>query len=111
MSRDEALFLDILLAAKDALAYVENLDWDSFRMSKLHQDAVVRTLEVIGEAARMVSESSMEKHPEIPWHELIGMRNRLIHEYFRMDLEQVWSTVQDDLPKLVTSLEKIVPSE
>ena len=111
MSRDEAYLLDILLAARDAVSFVEGLDWERFKASKLHQDAVVRTLEVIGEAAQRISDTTKDKIPRIPWRELAGMRNRLIHEYFRVDVEKVWGTVKEDIPLLVSELEPIVPPE
>ena len=111
MSRDEALYLDILLASRDALSYIEGIDWEKFQESKLHQDAIVRALEVIGEAAKRVSEPAKEACPQVPWSQLMGMRNRLIHEYFRVDLEKVWDTVQNDIPSLIEAIEKIAPPE
>ncbi len=75
------------------------------------QDAIIRPLEIIGEAAGQVSEEYCELHMEIPWHKMIGMRNRLIHEYFRVNYGAVWDTVKNDLPELIQLLEKLVPPE
>ena len=111
MSRDKALLLDILLAARDAISYVEGLDREGFMESKLHQDAVVRALEVVGEAAQKVSDQGKKAAPDIPWRQITGMRNRLIHEYFRVDLEEVWDTVQTSIPELITKIEPLVPPE
>jgi uncharacterized protein with HEPN domain len=111
MSRDEAYLLDILLAARDAVSFVEGLDWEQFQESKLHQDAVVRALEVVGEAAQRVSDATQSKTPGVPWREMAGMRNRLIHEYFRVDLEKVWDTVLNSLPELIKTIEPLVPPE
>ena len=96
MWRDEAYLLDILLAAKRTREHAANLTWDDFQKSTLHQDAIVRTLGIIGEAAIKISQETKDAHPEIPWKELVGMRNRLIHEYFRVDIEKVWDTVNKD---------------
>ena len=75
------------------------------------QDAVVRALEIVGEAAGHISEKFRETHPEIAWHKMIGMRNRLIHEYFRVNYGAVWDTVKNDLPDLIEVLKELVPPE
>ena len=111
MWRDDALLLDMLVAARRAQRFVGDVDRDGFEQSALHQSAVMRVLEVIGEAARKVSEATRDAHPEIPWGDIIGMRNRLIHEYFRVDVRQVWDTVRNDIPQLIVLLEPLVPPE
>lgn len=78
MWRDDALLLDILLAAGDAREFVQGLDWAGFSNSKLHQSAVERCMGIIGEAASQVSTEFQEHHPEIPWRKIIGMRHRLM---------------------------------
>jgi uncharacterized protein with HEPN domain len=70
--------------------------------------ALIRLVEVIGEAAARVSEAGQAKYPEIPWREVIGMRNRLIHGYDSVDLSVLWDTVELDLPPLIAQLEKIL---
>jgi uncharacterized protein with HEPN domain len=111
MRRDDAYLLDILLAARRARSFVEGFTWDEFAQSDLVQSAVLVPLEIIGEAARRVSAETQRAHSEIPWAEMIGMRNRLIHEYFQVDLARVWETVQDDLPGLIALIEPLVPRE
>lgn len=111
MERDEAYLLDILIAARKALRFVEGMTWEGFQQSELHQNAVMRPLEIIGEAARLVSQQTRQAHPEIPWEQMIGVRNRLIHEYFRVNLKTVWETVQNDLPRLIALMEPLVPPE
>ncbi len=111
MQRDDAHLLDILLAARSAVGFVEGMTWDAFLQSELHQSAVMRPLEVIGEAARRVTQDTQDAHPEIPWNQMIGMRNRLVHEYVRVNLRTVWETVQDDLPSLIARIEPLVPPE
>ena len=111
MRRDDAYLLDILIAARKALSFVEDMTWEAFEASELHQNAVMRALETIGEAARLVSQSTKDAHPGIPWEQMIGMRHRLIHEYFRVDVATVWDTIQNDLPELIALVEPLVPPE
>ena len=111
MRRDQAYLLDIVLAARRACQYLEGLTWEDFRRSELHQDAVMRPLGIIGEAAGRVSQETKEEHPEIPWQQMIGMRNRLVHEYFRVDLATVWETIKTDLPPLIELIGPLVPPE
>ena len=81
MRRDEALLLDILIAVRRVLKYMQGISRADFKKNEMLQDAVTRPLEIIGEAAGQVSEDYREAHVDIPWHKMIGMRNRLIHEY------------------------------
>jgi len=109
--RDAALLLDMLLAARDALSFAEGLDEAAFRKSRLHQSAVIRALEVLGEAAGQVSAATQATHPEIPWRAMTGMRHRLIHGYADVDLDHVWMVLRDDLAPLSAALERLVPRE
>lgn len=109
--RDLALLLDMLLAARDAQGFLEGLDETGFKASRLHQNAVIRSLEVIGEAAGKVSPATLEAHPEIPWREITGMRHRLIHGYADVRLDIVWSVATKKLAPLVAALERLVPDE
>jgi len=111
MRRDEAYLLDILLGARKALEFVQGMSWEEFAQSELHQNAVIRPLEIIGEAAARVSAETLQAHPEIAWQQMIGMRNRLIHEYFRINLEAVWDTVHADLPQLISAIGPLIPQE
>lgn len=80
-----------------------------FNADELRQHAVMRLIQIIGEAARKVSDEYQEEHPEIPWRLVIGMRNRLVHEYFRIIPEKVWEVVEKDIPGLISHLEPLVP--
>ena len=111
MRRDESYLLDILIAARRAISHLDGIQSRTFEESALLQDAVVRALEVVGEAAGHLSKEFREAHPEVPWHKMVGMRNRLIHEYFRVNYAAVWDTVTNDLPDLIETLEKLVPSD
>ena len=101
----------MLISARDAVIFVEGLTDKQFRASRMHQLAVLKALETIGEAAERLSEQTKAACAEIPWREIIGIRNRLVHGYFEVDLEKVWDTVHEDLPPLIVSLETILPQE
>lgn len=109
MWRDEAYLLDILLAARDAQEFSSGLTKEAFATSKLHQAAIVRALEVVGEAAGKVSREFREAHPEIPWKRIVGLRNRLIHDYTHVDLDRVWEVVTVHVPDLIARIEPLVP--
>ncbi|MDO8588076.1 MAG: DUF86 domain-containing protein [Armatimonadota bacterium] len=111
MWKDDAWLLDILLAARRALDFTKNTDEQEFFQNELMQNAVMRQLEIMGEAARKISAETTNAHPDIPWRSLVGMRNRLIHEYFRIRLDRVWETVCDDIPELIKLIEPLVPPE
>ncbi len=109
--RDAALLLDMLLAARDAQEFVEGLDEAAFLASRLHQNAAIRSLEVLGEAAGKVSAATQTAHPELPWREITGMRHRLIHGYGEVRLDLVWMVLHDRLGPLIAILEQLVPRE
>ena len=111
MSRDDTYLVDILESAKIALDYVSGKSWDDFYEDMQCPDAVVRRIEIIGEAARRVSQERRDQHPQIPWREMTSMRNLVIHECDVVDINQVWDTVQNKLPPLIEELGKIVPPE
>lgn len=109
--RDAALLFDMLLAARDAHGFVEGLNEAAFLASRLHQNAAIRSLEVLGEAAGKVSAATQAAHPEIPWREITGMRHRLIHGYGEVRLDLVWMVLCDRLGPLIAALEGVVPGE
>jgi uncharacterized protein with HEPN domain len=109
MSRDDAYLLDILDAARLALQYVRGKTRDQFLEDVQLQDAVIRRLAIIGEAARRVSEPTRLAHPTLPWHDMVGMRNIVIHEYDDVDLDVVWDAVARDLEPLIAALQAAIP--
>ncbi len=111
MRSDAALLLDMLIAGEKIERFIGELDQDQFEKSELHQSAVIRELQVLGEAARQVSEVTRTAHPEIEWVTIIGMRNRVVHEYFRIDFDLMWRTLQEDIPVLVERLKPLIPPE
>ena len=107
--RDVALLLDIMLAAEDALSFVAGLDERAFLASDLHQSAVTRKLEVMGEAAGKVSKAFCAAHPEIPWAQMTGLRHRLIHDYGEVRFDIVWRVTKQTLPDLIAKLRPLIP--
>lgn len=111
MRRDDAYLLDMLVAARKAVAFAAELTYPEFARSDLHQNAILKTVEIVGEAAACISDDSRSAHPEIPWHQIVGLRNRIVHAYFEVDLRVVWQVVQKDLPVLISQLEPLVPPD
>ena len=107
--RKWGLFLmDILERIDRVKSYVAGFTYEEFLQDSKTQDAVVRNLEVIGEAARLIPEDIRQRHSEIPWPQMIALRNRLIHGYFVVDYEIVWDIVTNELPPLRKHLEEIL---
>ena len=98
---------DILMAIEKIESYIKNLSASQFKKNNLVIDAVIRNLEVIGEASKSIPVSIRHQHPAIPWSEMTGMRNILIHEYFGVDVITVWHTVKKYLPLLKKQLEDL----
>jgi uncharacterized protein with HEPN domain len=111
MQRDTAYLADILDSARLAVRYVQDVGWERFATDVQLQDSVIRRLEVIGEAARRCSEDVQRLWPDLPWGDMIGMRNVMIHDYDTVDLSIVWRTIHHDLPELVRDLEGILEPE
>lgn len=99
---------DIIKAIEKIENYLKGVDLKRFHSESLLEDAVIRNLEIIGEASNHIPEDVRLRYPEIPWHQMKGIRNILIHEYFGVDSETVWNTVQSDLPRLKIQLLKII---
>jgi uncharacterized protein with HEPN domain len=111
MWRDDAYALDMLLAARKVIEFTRGVDWRRFEESDLIQNAVMRQIQIIGEAASQVSPEYKGEHPEVPWRDIVAMRNRLVHEYFRILPDRVWDVVENHIPSLVRMLEPLVPPE
>lgn len=88
--------------------YVQGIDFDFFSSDSKTIDAVIREIEIIGEAAKNISDNFRNSHPDFAFREATSMRNMLIHEYFGVNLKVVWNTVFEDLPKLKKSVEKVL---
>ena len=111
MWRDDAYLLDMLLAAGKVQTFTEGVTWERFQDDELLHHAVMRVIQIIGEAARQVSPEFKQAHPEIPWQGIVGMRHRLVHDYVNIDLVRVWEVVQKDIPDLIPLLVPLVPPD
>ena len=111
MRHDDAYLIDMLQAARKAAAFAADLTYPQFQESDLHQNAIVKVLEVIGEAASRITTDTHRAHPQIPWSQIIGLRNRVVHGYFDVDLELIWQIVHQDIPILIDQLQDLLPPE
>ncbi len=102
---------DIVDAISDAESFTKNLTYDQFVKDRKTLNAVVRSLEIIGEASKQLPNSLKNQFPELPWKEITGMRDKLIHAYFGMDTEMIWQTVKENIPPLKQTLQKILKSQ
>ena len=111
MQRDDALLVDMLVYADEAIQFASSLTFEEFEASRLHQLAIIKAVETIGEAASQISDATQAGLADIPWPEIIGMRNRLVHGYGAIRLEVVWRTVREDVPAMANQLRPLVPKE
>ena len=109
--RDEKIiFEDILEAINKIEKYTAGMIYQKFVNDDKTTDAVIRNLEIIGEASNQLSEETQEKYNEIIWHQIIGLRNRVIHVYFGVDTEIIWDVIINDLPDFKIKIEKMIKS-
>ena len=108
MKRDIGLFIeDISGGIKNIGDFTRGLNKEKFSKDTLRQSAVIRQLEIIGEAVKNIPSSFREKHPKIPWKDIAGLRDILSHAYFGVNMDRVWNIVEKDLPTLKREIEKI----
>ena len=110
-SEDRIRVRHILDEAGEASKYAEGISFEEFVEDGKTVRAVIRAIEVIGEAASKISMEFRKDHPDVPWQKIIGMRNRLIHVYFDIDYHIVWQTVKENLPHLIEGLESILDNK
>jgi uncharacterized protein with HEPN domain len=108
---DRDLLGDILEAMRRARSYTADQSYEQFLEDMKTQDAVIRALEVLGEATKKLSPSLRESHPEIPWKSMAGVRDKLIHDYFGVNFDIVWEIVQDQLPALSEQIEAVLKDD
>ncbi len=99
---------DIRDAAQKALAFVRGMTYEAFLADDKTAYAVVRALEILGEATKRIPQSIRDRHPEVPWRAMAGIRDKLIHDYVNVNLEVVWKTVTEDLPALLPLIQHVL---
>ena len=107
LHKDKIRLRHMLDHAMEAMAMVQGKKRSDLNNDRMMELSLVRLVEIIGEAAARVGTNSREKYPSIPWLQIVGMRNRLIHGYDAVDLDVLWDTITDDLPPLIDELKKI----
>ena len=111
MNRDAVHLVDIITSVRAIRAYVAGASREVFLQDTQLQDSVIRRPEIIGEAVGRISKRFRDRNPDIPWSEIRGMRNTLIHRYDDIDMDVVWETVEQDIPRLIAQLEPLVSEE
>ncbi|MBE9176778.1 DUF86 domain-containing protein [Synechocystis salina LEGE 06155] len=109
MNRDLASILDALIFARRIILFTKDMPEEEFFSDIKTQDAVMRNIAVLGEALRRISPEFRDTYPEIPYSQIIGMRNKLVHDYDGINLELIWDVIENYIPNLIGQLEKIVP--
>lgn len=99
---------DILDAVNDIESFVGNMSYEDFKKDKKTLNAVVRSIEIIGEASKNIPGALKAKHKELPWKRMIGMRDKLVHAYFGVDVEILWKAIKEDIPPLRKSIQKML---
>ena len=98
--KDDSVYIDHMLECIEKVEDYIGGDEEAFRQSTLVQDAVIRNLQIMAESSQRVSQKTKDNYPEIPWREISGFRNILVHDYLGIDLDTIWSVVESDLPKM-----------
>ena len=99
---------DILEAIKRAQDYISGMDYQTFLKDLKTRDAVIRNLEILGEAAKNINDDFRNQNPEVPWKEMSGLRDKLVHHYFGVNFEIVWTIIHDELPDTQKNIEMIL---
>ena len=101
----------MLDAAREAVSFAHGQSRADLSGNRMLALSLVKCIEIVGEAAGRIGEETRQQAPQVPWQDIVGMRNRLIHAYFDIDLDRVWDTVEGDLPVLIAQLEDLLSSE
>jgi uncharacterized protein with HEPN domain len=110
--RTEDLYLADILGAADAVAdYIRDVSWDRFASERMVRSAVIHELQTIGEAVARISSELKQRHPDIPWDDIVGFRNVVVHEYFGVNMKIVWNTAQHDAPAIRNLIANVLKAE
>jgi len=109
--RDAAYLWDMLQTTRDILEFTQGVTFSEYSSNKMMKMSIERGFQILGDAARRVSEDLKADHPEIPWGSVVKHRNVIVHDYADLSLERIWEVIQKDLPALVRDLEKLVSVE
>ena len=108
---DREFLMDMLIACEKIMKYTRDLSYEDFRRNDMVIDAVVRSIEILGEASKNISEGLKKRYPEVEWREISRTRDKIIHFYFGVDLSILWDIITVDIPPLRKKLEKITKEE
>lgn len=109
MKKDNNVYLfHIRDSINKIIDYTSNINFEDFENETIIQDALIRQFEIIGEASSKLTKDFRDKHNNIPWNRIIGMRNKLIHDYFGVEIKKLWDTVQEDIPIFKKDILKII---
>lgn len=111
MPQDDATLLDVARAARLAIEFTAGMDQGTFMLDARTQSAVLHQLLVMGEAVKRLSAEFRSAHPAVPWTLIAGMRDKLIHTYDEVDMEEVWKTMEKDIPDLLNKIDPLLPDD
>ena len=109
MSKDNSFYIFVMLESISYVGeYIRDLDWETFKDAVMTQDAVLRRITIIGEATKSLPDHVRSRYPEVPWKDIAGMRDKLVHDYLGVKLKRVWKVCNEDLPALEERLKDIL---
>lgn len=108
MPRDKETLVDIMRAIELIFQYTQGVDYNELSQNLEKQDAILRRITIIGEATKRLSKEFRNQHPSIPWKAIAGMRDVITHDYDEVDLDEIWTVINEDLPKLFNYIQTLV---